>query len=117
MRSLDSVESWWFGRLTAGMISHKHDRWIDAIAFDALFDDYVSETEKIGVRRKAEQTVFGMKMHDLVPGLTKRRTTQTESDGVVARRVWSYVMPSLGDCPAAFEGCVGQRIIWVEPHG
>lgn len=116
VRSLDSVENWWLERLIAGMVTHKHDRWQDTVASDALFDDYVAAAEKIGVRRKSEQTVFAMKLRRIVPGIERKRLTMTESDNVTVRRTWCYVLPTLDDCRAAFEESVGQQYQWEEPH-
>lgn len=116
VRSLDSVENWWLERLIAGMVTHKHDRWDMTIASDALFDDYVSAAEKIGVRRKSEQTVFAMKLRRLVPRLERKRLTIPDSDNVTVRRTWCYVLPPLEACRAAFEEAVGQQIEWEEPH-
>src|SRR5262249_43333916 len=58
LRSLDTVESWWFERLAAGTITHKVDDWPRTFPSEHLYDDYITTTERIGVRRKAEQTAF-----------------------------------------------------------
>jgi hypothetical protein len=118
VRSLDSVDAWWFERLSAGMVTHKHDRWQQSVANEALFDDYVTSTEKIGVRRKSEQTVFAMRLRRLVPGIVRRRITTTDdADTGVTRRVWFYELPDLDTCREAFEESVGQTYKWEEPDG
>lgn len=117
VRSLDSVDGWWFERLSAGMVSHKHDRWQQSVSCEALFDDYVAANEKIGVRRKSEQTVFAMRLFRLVPGLAKRRLTVTDGDDAVTRRAWFYDLPSLEACRDAFEESVGQQFSWGDPDG
>ncbi len=118
VRSLDSVDGWWLERLTAGMVTHKHDRWQQSVACEALFDDYVTATEKIGVRRKSEQTVFAMRLRRLVPGIERRRITVTDDgDGAVTRRAWFYELPGLDVCRDAFEESVGQQFVWGDPDG
>lgn len=118
VRSLDSVDAWWFERLSAGMITHRHDRWQQSVACEALFDDYVTSNEKIGVRRKSEQTVFAMRLRRLVPGIVRRRLTITDDgEGGATRRAWFYDLPSLEDCRDAFEESLGQKFEWGEPDG
>lgn len=117
VRSLDSVDGWWLERLTAGMTTHKHDRWQRSVACESLFDDYVMVNEKIGVRRKAEQTVFAMRLRRLVPGIVRRRLSITDEDGVTTRRCWFYELPELDVCRAAFEESLGQQFTWGEPDG
>lgn len=111
LRSLDSVESWWFERLDAGATTSGGRQWITPIMTRTLFEDYIAVADKVGVRRKSEMTAFGIKMAKLVPGLEKVRRFVESAPGVNSRE-WCYGLPSLADCRAAFQAEVGQVVAW-----
>lgn len=108
LRSLDSVESWWLERLYSGSTTRNSDRWNREIPCDALFDDYILAAERIGIRRKSEETAFGIKMRKLVPDLGKVRRYCEDS----ARRRWAFALPPLDECREAFAAEVGQDLGW-----
>ncbi len=115
IRSLDSVDAWWFERLMTGATTRHGWGWRKEMPSETLFEDYVASADKIGVKRKQEQTVFGMKLAKLVPGLGKRRISAEvrDQDGAtVQRRVWCYVLPSLDECREEFERQMCQEINW-----
>lgn len=127
LRSLDSVASWWFERLSDGNLTRRRTGWAGSdsgrgyVAVDTLFDDYVHVAEKVGVRRKSEKTSFGMRMRKLLEidhvsmlQTTKRFVDVELSDNTtVRRRVPCYDMPSLADCRMAFEQACGQQVDWI----
>jgi hypothetical protein len=51
IRSLNSVESWWYERLTSGATARHGSHWQTEIPCATLFSDYIATAEKIGVRR------------------------------------------------------------------
>ncbi|GJD51101.1 hypothetical protein OPKNFCMD_3852 [Methylobacterium crusticola] len=108
LRSLDTVESWWFERLAAGSCLSKEARWHPHIPGEALFDDYIVTADKIGVRRKSELIAFGIKMRKLIPGLARKRC---HFDGSTDR-MWCYVLPPLAACREMFEAEVNQAVTW-----
>src|SRR5262249_11415111 len=57
--SLPTVDSWWFLRLQSGVTTRHHTDWTDEIPTQELYDDYIAAAERIGVRRKQEETIFG----------------------------------------------------------
>lgn len=120
IRSLDSVESWWFERLQSGAIFRNGVPWPKEVPCAALFDDYIAIADKIGIRRKQEEAVFGIKLKRLMPGLDKRRATQMgfEDGAQVIKRPWCYVLPPIEDARAHFETMVGQKVAWevLEPE-
>jgi hypothetical protein len=114
-RSLSSVESWWFERLASGTTSRNGQDWHEVIACGTLFGDYLSTAEKIGIRRKAEETVFGMTMGKLVPGIQRRRRTievKDERGEAFMKRVYCYILPPLNVAREAFEEIVQQKVGW-----
>lgn len=111
IRSLDSVESWLFERLFSGTTTAAGDRWLREIPVATLFDDYIAQADKVGVRRKSEQIAFGIKLAKLIPGLTKSRPFVDLSPGAI-RRTWCYVLPPLAECRAAFAAELGQEVDW-----
>ncbi|VFU06998.1 primase-helicase family protein [Methylocella tundrae] len=118
LRSLDAVTAWWFERLTDGTTTRRGGEWRRQIPVDTMFDDYVNNAEKVGVRRKAEKISLAMKLRKLVPGLETRKQSMTIdlSDGsMVQRRVSCFLFPKLGECRAAFSAAVGQSVEWNDP--
>jgi Family of unknown function (DUF5906) len=105
--SLNSVDNWWHERLVSGFTTRSEPEWKHEILCDTLFDDYIAVADKIGVKRKSEQTRFGQTLHKLVPGLSKKRPRAPDGD----RRLY-YVLPPLNECRAAFERTVEQPIRW-----
>lgn len=111
LRSLDSVESWWFERLDAGAPTSAGRQWPDILATRTMFDDYILVADKVGVRRKSEFTAFGIKLKKLVPGLDRVRRFIETAPGLM-ERTWCYVLPPLEVCRAAFQAEVGQVVAW-----
>ena len=114
IRSLDSVESWWFERLQSGAIFRNGLPWPKEVLTTSLYADYIATAEEVGVRRKAENPVFGMKLAKLMPGLEKRRATQISYEGGEAvKRPWCYQLPPIEKARSQFEKTMGQRIAWL----
>ena len=115
IRSLNSVESWWFERLHSGAILRDGTPWPTEVVCGSLFDDYIAIADKIGIKRKQEEAVFGMQLGKLVPDLKRRRASQVSVDeygASVVRRPWVYVIPSIDSVRESFESLVGQKIDW-----
>lgn len=115
IQSLDHVTSWLFERLVAGAQTRRGAHWRDAVPIETLFDDYIRAAERVGVRRRSEATAFGLRIHQVLPGLrvVKRTETITLEDGrSEARRVNCYAFPKLAECRAAFVAAVGQTVDW-----
>jgi len=120
IRSLDSVEGWWFERLMSGSTTRHETRWLQEVPRSLLFDDYIAIADKVGVRRKQEETVFGMKLGRLVPNLGHTRRSaevRDETGATMARRVRCYLLPSLEQAREAFENLLGQRVPWPSEMG
>lgn len=110
IRSLESVDSWWFHRLEAGSTLAEGDEWLREVPRAKLFKDYLDASERIGIRRKSEETVFGIRMRRLVPNLKSDRRTVFGDDG--QRRAYLYQLPTLAECREAFEAELGQLVPW-----
>lgn len=111
LRSLDTVESWWFERLAAGAPTTKLEFWKHDVPVDDLFDDYIASADKIGVRRKSEMTAFGIKMRRLIPDL-KRQRLSVSVGHMESRRLWCYLLPPLNECREVFEREINQAVAW-----
>lgn len=111
LSSLDSVEDWWQNRLHEGIPTRSSDEWPNIIAAAALYADYVSEADEVGIGRKKKRSEFGAILHKLIPEL---RNTKPREDG---RRLPSYALPPLDACRAAFEERIGHRLEWPAEHG
>jgi len=115
IRSLDSVESWWFERLMSGTTARHGSQWMQEVQCSALFDDYIATAEKVGVRRKQDETVLGIMLARLIPNLerVRRQIEVRRDDGVtITKRAWCYALPPLQAARERFEELVGQRVNW-----
>ena len=115
IRSLDSVESWFFERLRAGSSTRDRDTWSLVMPRATMIDDYVLASDRVGVKRKAAETEVGMKLRKLVPALGEVRATVDvpNRDGhLQQKRAWCWRFPPLAECRAAFELAMQQRIAW-----
>jgi Family of unknown function (DUF5906) len=110
--SLSTIDSWWFVRLQSGVISRNHQDWPTEILTLALYDDYVAAADKIGVRRKQEETVFGIRLRKLVPDL--KRAERANQDAMTGKKQrWRvYELPALDRAREHFEEMIGQQVHW-----
>ena len=119
IRSLDPIDTWWFARLTEGAQTRSFHTWARSVQFSDLFSDYISASEQSGIRRKAAETEFGIRMRKLVANLKSHRSTEdvdvggeTGSVRATRKRVQVWTFPSLLECRAAFERLLGQQVDW-----
>lgn len=119
IRSLSPVDAWWLDRLMSGSTSRHGQEWKAQVPCSVLYRDYVGTAEEIGVRRKREQTSFGLTLRRLIPGLRREKRTDTiESEyGSKIGRVPCYLLPPLSEAREGFERAVGQRIDWPDDDG
>ena len=120
LRSLDPVTGWWFERLCDATTTRRSGEWAGYVAVDTLYDDFVNQAEKIGVRRKPDKTAFGMRLSKLVPGIAnkKRRSYPHKlPDGSTEYvRQYCYDIPKLAECRALFAEQVGQVVDWPQDY-
>ncbi|UVO35833.1 hypothetical protein KUL72_31670 [Bradyrhizobium arachidis] len=105
IRSLDTIDDWWFNRL------HEGDDWPERVVCDRLYAEYLKAASQLGIGRKRGPAEFGKRLAKLVPDLRRFRPV-IETDPGVMKRVWCYDMPPLNDCRAAFDELVGQPVDW-----
>ena len=110
-RSFDSVDGWLYERLQAGAATAAAERWVDLLPSATLFDDYVANADKVGVRRKSDMTAFGIRLAKLLPGLQRVRR-MIDYSGSIRKQVWCYQLPPLEECRTAFARELGQAIDW-----
>lgn len=115
VRSLDSVESWLFNALMRGTSTRQASQWLTYVPTCILMDDYIETAERIGIKRKAEETTFANKVRKILPMITRRRDYAELKDG--RRRVWHWQMPTLAEARAAFEAAAQQPVDWDDIDG
>jgi hypothetical protein len=108
IRSLDSVESWWFQRLMSGATARDGEEWHRTVLCKSLFEDYLAVADRVGVRRKQDETMFGSKLHKLLPGIERKRRTVAPGQP----RKWVYLLPPLSVARERFEAAVDQPVDW-----
>ena len=86
IHSLDSVEGWLLERLKDGEPTRGFGRWPVFIPKEALVDDYIRASERVGISRRSTETQFFMKLNKLLPGLRPERPIiHSERDGTTRR--------------------------------
>jgi hypothetical protein len=111
LRSLDSVEGWWFQRLTDGTPTQGLDIWPQYISRPALHADYIAYSDKIGIKRRAMETEMGAKLAKLVPFL-RGQPDQRWHDEALGKRARHYELPPLDEARAMFTEAMGQHMDW-----
>lgn len=119
LHSLDSIDAWWVERLMNGSATRRASEWASEIPCSTLFDDYIAQADRVGIRRKQEETVFGIRLGKLVPGLDRIKRTREvidHEDGgrSVTKRVWCYRLPPLAEARAHVEAMFGQKLAWLQ---
>lgn len=104
--SLDPIKSWWLDRLYSGRTTRAGDTWERTIAVSALVDDYLNHADRIGVKRRAEETRLARELRRLVPGLSQSRPASSGA------RVRCYRLPSLAECREAWDDAMDQAREW-----
>lgn len=109
IRSFRSVHQWFLGRLEAGTTRRKSPDWETRVTRDELLDDYLAESDRIGIKRRAAATELGMELRKILPGLRDERPRNGAGE-----RPRVYCLPSLDECRASFEKFVGHVYDWRE---
>lgn len=107
IRSLNSVESWWFERLKEGTTRRKADFWETEVERVSMFEDYLEKSDKVGIKRRSIETEVGMDLAKLVPAMKDCRPRVGSG-----KRPRVYLFPPLAECRASFEAAVGQTVEW-----
>ncbi|MBO6857579.1 primase-helicase family protein [Roseibium sp.] len=108
LRSLDSVDQFFFERLYEGTLLKADDSWQPggSIIKQILYEEYLASADKVGIKRRADLNQFGKSLLKLIPGIPEARPR----DGGTRKRV--YIFPSLEECRRSFEEAVGQAVDW-----
>lgn len=109
LRSLDSVDSYWFGRLWEGVTTTDSTEWLVQVPTSLLFQDYVKVSTQIGERRRQTSSQFGERILRL--GARKIRPVSNTQDGL-SQRAYHYSLPGLAEARKAFESLAGQTVGW-----
>lgn len=107
IRSLNSVESWWFERLMEGTTRRKADFWETEVERSLMFEDYLEKSDKVGIKRRSIETEVGTDLKKLVPAMKDGRPRVSSG-----KRPRVYLFPTLAECRASFEAAVGQTVDW-----
>ncbi|PHR23272.1 MAG: hypothetical protein COA37_07980 [Hoeflea sp.] len=111
--SLDSIDAWLMARLQDGAPTRNHSKWPEYVETRLLFDDYIKESDRVGIKRRSAETMFGQRLAKALPGL-RRRKMSVPGDADTYRRTYVYVLPSLSECRAMLDETFGQAIDWGE---
>lgn len=109
LRSLDSVDTYWFNRLWEGTTTTESPNWILQIPSSSLFQDYVKVSTQTGERRRQTSSQFGERI--LRHGARKSRPSGNAEDGS-SQRPYHYSLPELAQARATFESLLGQAVDW-----
>lgn len=112
IHSLEKVGGWLLDRLHAGTPTDKHEGWPDIVPKRALYKDYTDYAERIGVRRKAGETQFHMKLQELMKDWVSTRRRIAIDDNVAGVLTHIYVLSSLAQSRESMDMWMGQPIDW-----
>lgn len=104
--SLPPNERWLFDKLMAGRSLPTHETWETIVLKDALHDDYILSSRRVGVDRRSTQTELGMFLSKIFPGV---ETVQRLIDG---KRRWCWRLHDLATCRAAFDAATHSSHPW-----
>jgi hypothetical protein len=79
-----------------------------------LYAAHICFAERIGIRRRASETEFGIKLNKLSPGIVRKKRVSIDEDGKQLRP-WGYEFPPLGTARTWLEASLGQAIDWEDP--
>jgi hypothetical protein len=111
--SLNPEQGWWLDILNSGRLPYGCD--VEGkCAASRLFDHYIERTGKTGARRRSIETMLGIFLGKIAPGLRKvegsyKNCFGQEETGSV------YEFPTLSDCRKAFEKAIQQNENWDGP--
>jgi hypothetical protein len=111
VRSFDTIEDFWYNRLSEGALLASDSQWFERVSAADLHAEYVKASSQLGIGRKRGPAEFGARLHKLVPGLRKVRLSAEIAPGINGRK-WCYELPSLSECRAAFDDLLGQAVVW-----
>jgi hypothetical protein len=108
LRSLDSVDSFFYERLYEGSLLRADTSWQPDghVVRQQLYDEYLTVADKVGVKRRAEMNQFGRALKKLIPTIQETRPRD------IAGRKRAYVFPDLVEARVLFEQAVGQAVDW-----
>lgn len=121
LRSLDPIQSWFFERLMNGSPTKRAQSWpSQPFPIVTLLNDYMRQAERIGVKRRSDETQFAFAMKRLLPDLRAAVKRRCEIDVMgedgkwtkEIRRVRCWELGSLDAARDAFEAAVCQAIEW-----
>jgi uncharacterized protein DUF5906/TOTE conflict system primase-like protein len=110
--SLNTEEGWWLDVLERGQLPWGVG-FANGCAKDLLFDRYIDHANKRGVRRRSIQTLIGIFLKRMVPGL-RSRVGPYRGYNAIDMVGGIYEFPSLKACRASFDKLMGQPREWSE---
>lgn len=115
LQSLDTVMTWWYQKLSDGVLLDGYV-WGDAVPSDTLYKDFVNSAQQQGVHRRDTATAFGIKLRKVLPkGWPKksREIAVHEPERINSKRVNHYAFPSLKLCRKKFSEVLGdENLVW-----
>ncbi len=112
VHSLGPIDSFIMERLRDGSQLPGEGLWRDFVPTHRIIAAYYAATDRIGIRRKSDETAFGIKLRQILPGLVRRQRYDVDDTSAVQKRVWGYEFPSLDACRAAYAKAMRSTIDW-----
>ncbi|SHO65830.1 hypothetical protein SAMN02745172_02477 [Pseudoxanthobacter soli DSM 19599] len=112
VHSLDPIDSFWLERLREGAQLPGDGHWRPWVPTHRLISAYYAAADRVGIRRKSDETSFGIKLRRIVPDLRRTQGYDTDDISPAARRLWGYAFPSLEDARAAYAAAMRSTIDW-----
>jgi hypothetical protein len=113
--SFSPLQAWWMDVLQSGRLPGDKGGEGRSPA-PILYDHFIGHAQKVGLSRRATETMLGQFLRRYVPGVRKTGGgTYTSFVTGECRPCALYVFPSLAECRESFGKALQQRIEWDGP--
>jgi hypothetical protein len=103
--SMAPEQQWWLDILHRGALPGDADGDGET-SCHALYEDYLTRMQRLGVNRKQSETGFGISLRRMIPTIERVRRSLVTPSGTI--RPWVYVLPPLPICRAEFARLTGE---------
>ncbi len=119
--SFSPEEEWWHRKLVDGIVLRHQDTWVSEVPCDAIVNDYLNYTQKLGVNRRATATMLGCFLKKATPpGYPRRRqkpvTEEVEDHQgkpqLKTSRKHHYIFPGIDEARLYWDNKFSESFEW-----
>jgi hypothetical protein len=111
LASMSSVQKFWYEKLTEGSVTETLS-WDDGMPPKTVFDGFLDFCRDQGVKPHMTQGPFSKQLHDLCPGIHKKKTMISFGPFGPEKRGNVWVFPPLEKCRESFAKKLEMDVPW-----